>query len=193
MNFEGRTGTTVQGSLISIDSIPWQFHASKYGLLEQLFVPLLSSAQQASDLLAARINGDTAALQAAAYMAGELLRDVSFLPVRRGMSSDTWYNLDFAADRFLAGARIAKVVDDSTSLFRVLVGGTIRGDTFQVSDPTTKARLFEFTRFEADKPDFFTQEFPFLAHEARKNPALVTGGQDALGLHAPFAKQSLGK
>jgi hypothetical protein len=141
-----------------------------------LFVPLLSSAQQASDLMEVRINGDKAAFQAAAYMAGEVLRDVSFLPVRPGMSADTWYKLDFAADRFLVSARIAKLVNDSTSLFRVLVDGTIRGDTFQVSDPTTKARLFEFTRFEADKPDFFTQEFPFLAHEARKNPALFAGG-----------------
>lgn len=56
-----------RGSRIEIVSIPWHFFASKYELLDQLFLPLLSSAQQANDLMGGRAGGDSSALRAAVY------------------------------------------------------------------------------------------------------------------------------
>ena len=168
------------GSLVAIASVPYQFHTSKYHYLEHLFVPLLSSAQQACDLMGARIRGEQAAAQAAAFMAGELLRDASFVAGRRETSAATLYTLDFVADQFLSRASVVDSGRSRTSLFRVLVEGKIRGDKFRVSDPVTNTILFEFNRYEADKPDFFSREFPFIAAESRKNPLLYAGNQETL-------------
>jgi len=157
------------GSSVEIISIPCHFHASKYDLLEQLFFPLLSSAQQANDLMGVRARGDRSALEAAAYMAGELLRDRSFAPVRSLSAGATnLYLLDFVADRFQVESTVFSSSAGKGALFRVSIKGRIRGDTFQVFDPVTDNMLFSFTRVEADKADFLTREFPLLAHETRK-------------------------
>jgi hypothetical protein len=156
---------------VEIASIPYHFHASKFDLLEQLFVPLLSSAQQASDLMGIRVRGDRSALEAAAYMAGELLRDRSFAPVRSlSTGASNLYLLDFAADHFHVETTVFTSGAGKEALFRVRVKGRIRGDRFQVFDPATDNVLFSFTRFEADKPDFFAREFPLLASESRRDP-----------------------
>lgn len=49
-----------------------------------------------------------------------------------------------------------------------------------VLDPATDSTLFSFTRFEADKPDFFARDFPFLAQESRRDPTMFAGGQAAV-------------
>lgn len=92
---------TARGTRIEIVSIPWRFHASKYESVERLFLPLLSVAQNASDLAGVRVRGEGSALQAAAYMAGELLGDLTFVP-ERSLSTDasTLVLLDFMADEF---------------------------------------------------------------------------------------------
>jgi len=158
------------GSRVEIVSIPCHFHASKYDLLEQLFMPLLCSAQQANDLMGVRARGDRSALEAAAYMAGELLRDRSFAPVRSlSTGASNLYLLDFVADQFQVESTVFSSGAGKGALFRVSVRGRIRGDKFQVFDPVTNNQLFSFTRTEADKPDFFAREFPLLAHETRKD------------------------
>jgi hypothetical protein len=57
----------------------------------------------------------------------------------------------------------------------VMVSGAIRGDKFIVTDPVTKNSLFSFTKFEANKADFFSNEFPFIAMESRENPSSFSG------------------
>jgi len=156
------------GSRVEIVSIPCHFHASKYDLLEQLFMPLLCSAQQANDLMGVRARGDRSALEAAAYMAGELLRDRSFAPVRSlSTGASNLYLLDFVADQFQVESTVFSSGAGKGALFRVSVRGRIRGDKFQVFDPVTNNQLFSFTRTEADKPDFFAREFPLLVQLAR--------------------------
>jgi hypothetical protein len=168
-----------RGSRIEIVSIPWRFHASKYELVGELFSPLLSAAQQASDLAGARVRGETSALQAAAFMAGELMRDVTFVPERSSSGdASVIFQLDFVADEFRAETSVFSAHSSEESLFRVKIKGRIRGDKFNVVDPTTDRTLFSFTRFEADKTLFFTREFPFLAHEARKDPTLFGEGEN---------------
>ena len=49
-----------------------------------------------------------------------------------------------------------------------------------VVDPDSNNTLFSFTRFEAEKPDFFSRDFAFLAQESRKDPSMFGGGQSAL-------------
>ncbi|HXZ40044.1 MAG TPA: hypothetical protein VEG68_04840 [Terriglobales bacterium] len=162
------------GSRVEIVSIPCHFHASKYDLLGQLFLPLLGSAQQANDLMGVRARGDRSALEAAAYMAGELLRDRSFAPVRSlSTGASNLYQLDFVADQFQVESTVFSSGAGKQALFRVSIRGRIRGDKFQVFDSVTNNPLFPFTRIEADRPDFFEREFPLLAHESRKNLASV--------------------
>jgi hypothetical protein len=165
------------GSTVEIISIPCQFHAPKYALLEQLFIPLLSSAQQANDLMGLRVGDDKSAHRAASYMAGELLRDETFGPVRSLMASAAHaFLIDFVGNNFQAETSVFSAGGGKASLFRLKVTGAIRGDKFVVEDPSTNNTLFSFTRFEADKPNFFARDFPFLASEARKEHAASTGG-----------------
>ena len=177
----GRTELVTSSSTVDIVSIPWHFHAVKYDHLDQLFLPLLSSAQQANDILGVRTGGAESALNAAAHLAGELLRDVSFAPVRSmTINAANAYLVDFGENSFQVEASISAQDGHRSSLFRVKIMGAIRGDKFMVADPVTKASLFSFTRFEAKKPEFFTSEFPFIAHESRNNPAMFTGDNSAM-------------
>ncbi len=166
---------SARGSSIEILSIPCHFYVEKYSLIEDLFVPLLSSAQEASDLMGVRVNGEAASLRAAAYMAGELLRDVSISPGHRAMSASTIYEMDFVTDTFQADANIFGKGPAGPAVFRVQVRGKIKGDRFDVFDLISKGKLFSFTRFEAEKADYFSKEFPFLVHETRKNPPFAEG------------------
>jgi hypothetical protein len=164
------------GSRVEVVSIPCHFHASKYDLLEQLFLPLLSSAQQANDLMGVRVRGDRSALEAAAYMAGELLRDRTFVPTRSlSTGASNLYLLDFVADNFQVDATVFSRGAGKEALFRVRIKGRIRGDKFQVFDPVTENLLFPFTKADADRTDFFNREFPSLAHESRKE--LTSAGE----------------
>jgi len=157
------------GSAIEIVSIPWHFYASTYARLDNLFLPILSSAQRSGDLMGVRARDNKAALEAAACMAGELLRNPSFAPVRPSLSgSHDNYALDFVEDSFRVRASVYHGHSGKEAMFRVNVKGRIRGDAFVVSDSASDTILFSFSRFEAEKPEFFTREFPFLAQEARK-------------------------
>ena len=177
----GRTELVTSSSTVDIVSIPWRFHAVKYDQLDQLFLPLLSSAQQANDILGVRTGGAEAALNAAAHLAGELLRDVSFAPVRSmTINAANAYLVNFGENSFQVGASVSAHEGHASSLFRVKIMGAIRGDKFVVVDPVTKATLFSFTRFEANKPEFFSSEFPFIAHESRKNPTMFAGDNSAM-------------
>ena len=177
----GRTELVTSSTTVDIVSIPWHFHAVKYDHLDQLFLPLLSSAQQANDILGVRTGGAESALNAAAHLAGELLRDVSFAPVRSmTINAANAYLVDFGENSFQVEASISAQDGHRSSLFRVKIMGAIRGDKFMVADPVTKASLFSFTRFEANKPEFFSSEFPFIAHESRKNPAMFAGDNSAM-------------
>jgi hypothetical protein len=184
-NNDPRTRTELATSSTTVDivSIPWHFLAMKYDQLDQLFLPLLSSAQQANDILGLRTGGAESALNAAAHLAGELLRDVSFSPVRTmSVNAANAYLIDFAENSFQVETSVSTRDERRSSLFRVKVTGAIRGDKFLVTDPVTKSSLFSFTKFEANKPDFFTKEFPFIAHESRQNPAMF-GGDNSTMVH----------
>ena len=177
----GRTELATSSTTVDIVSIPWHFHAVKYDQLEQLFLPLLSSAQQANDILGVRTGGAESALNAAAHLAGVLLRDSSFAPVRTmSVTAANAYLVDFGENSFQVEASISAQDGHRSSLFRVKIMGAIRGDKFMVADPVTKASLFSFTRFEANKPEFFSSEFPFIAHESRDNPAMFAGDNSAM-------------
>ncbi len=167
-----------RGSKVEIVSIPWHFSAFGYELLDQLFVPLLSTAQRANDLLGIRVRGESSALQAAMYMGGELLCDASFLPIRPRdeISSSNLYRIDFVQDIFEVSTITFSSVQNKEALFTVVIKGRIRGDKFQVLDAATGTTLFSFSRFEAEKPNFFTREFPFVAYESRRDPALFGAG-----------------
>jgi len=177
----GRTELATSSTTVDIVSIPWHFLAVKYDQLDQLFLPLLSAAQQANDILGVRAGGAESALHAAAHLAGQLLRDVSFSPVRTmSVNAANAYMIDFAENSFQVETTVSTRDERRSSLFRVKVMGAIRGDKFIVTDPVTKSSIFSFTKFEAKKPDFFSSEFPFIAHESRQNPAMFTGDNSAM-------------
>jgi hypothetical protein len=177
----GRTELIASSSTVDIVSIPWRFFAVKYDQLDQLFLPMLSSAQQANDVSGLRAGGPEAALHAAALFGGELLRDGSFAPVRQGsVNAANAYLIDFGENSFQVETSVSARDANIASFFRVKVSGAIRGDKFIVTDPVTKNSLFSFTKFEANKPDFFSSEFPFIAHESRQNPSSFVGDNTAM-------------
>lgn len=177
----GRTELVTSSTTVDIVSIPWHFLAVKYDQLDQIFLPLLAQAQQANDILGVRTGGSDAVANAAAHLAGELLRDVSFTPVRSlSVNAANAYLIDFEENSFQVETSVSARDDHRASLFRVKVMGAIRGDKFLVADSVTNSSLFSFTRFEADKPEFFTTEFPFMAHQSRQNPAMFAGDNSAM-------------
>jgi len=176
-----RMELTASSSTVDIASIPWRFFAAKYDQLDQLFLPMLASAQQANDVAGVRAGGSDAALHAAALFTGELMRDSSFAPVRPGsVNASNTYMIDFKANSFQVETSVRAKAAHGASFFRVRVNGAIRGDKFLVSDPVTKNTLFSFTRFEADKRDFFPIEFPFIVVESRQNPSKPEGDNSAM-------------
>jgi hypothetical protein len=180
-DLRGRTELIASSSTVDIVSIPWRFFAVKYDQLDQLFLPMLSSAQQANDVSGLRAGGPEAALHAAALFGGELLRDGSFAPVRQGsVNAANAYLIDFGENSFQVETSVSARDANIASFFRVKVSGAIRGDKFIVTDPVTKNSLFSFTKFEANKPDFFSSEFPFIAHESRQNPSSFVGDNTAM-------------
>jgi|SRR5665213_1323221 len=175
-DLRGRTELIASSSTVDIVSIPWRFFAVKYDQLDQLFLPMLSSAQQANDVSGLRTGGPEAALHAAALFGGELLGDGSFAPVRQGsVNAANAYLIDFGENSFQVETSVSARDAKKSAFFRVKVSGAIRGDKFMVTDPVTKNSLFSFTKFEANKPDFFSNEFPFIAMESRENPSSFTG------------------
>jgi hypothetical protein len=180
-DLRGRTELIASSSTVDIVSIPWRFFAVKYDQLDQLFLPMLSSAQQANDVSGLRTGGPEAALHAAALFGGELLRDGSFAPVRQGsVNAANAYLIDFGENSFQVETSVSARDGNKSSFFRVKVSGAIRGDKFMVTDPVTKSSLFSFTKFEANKPEFFSSEFPFIAHESRQNPSSFAGDNTAM-------------
>jgi hypothetical protein len=172
----GRTELIASSSTVDIVSIPWRFFAVKFDQLDQLFLPMLSSAQQANDVSGLRAGGPEAALHAAALFGGELLRDGSFAPVRQGsVNAANAYLIDFGENSFQVETSVSARDGTKSAFFRVMVSGAIRGDKFIVTDPVTKNSLFSFTKFEANKADFFSNEFPFIAMESRENPSSFSG------------------
>jgi hypothetical protein len=177
----GRTELIASSSTVDIVSIPWRFFAVKYDQLDQLFLPMLSAAQQANDVSGLRAGGPEAALHAAALFGGELLRDGSFAPVRQGsVNAANAYLIDFGENSFQVETSVSARDAKKSSFFRVRVSGAIRGDKFIVTDPVTKTSLFSFTKYEANKPEFFSSEFPFIAHESRQNPSSFAGDNTAM-------------
>jgi len=175
-----RVQLSASGSTVDVVSIPCHFHGAKYDLLDQLFIPLLSSAQRASDIMGLRTGDDQAPLRAAAYLAGELLRDQSFAPARSLMTSVSHaFLIDLPGNNFEAETVVSST-GTKRSMFLLKVSGAIRGDKFLVVDPATGNNLFSFTRFEADKPDYFARDFPFLAQESRPSSTLLSGAQVSL-------------
>ncbi|HEX3375450.1 MAG TPA: hypothetical protein VHS29_01230 [Candidatus Acidoferrales bacterium] len=180
-DLRGRTELIASSSTVDIVSIPWRFFAVKYDQLDQLFLPMLSSAQQANDVSGLRAGGPEAALHAAALFGGELLRDGSFAPVRQGsVNAANACLIDFGENSFQVETSVSARDANIASFFRVKVSGAIRGDKFIVTDPVTRNSLFSFTKFEANKPDFFSSEFPFIAHESRQNPTSFVGDNTAM-------------
>ena len=180
-DWRGRTELIASSSTVDIVSIPWRFFAVKYDQLDQLFLSMLSSAQQANDVSGLRAGGPEAPLHAAALFGGELLRDVNFAPVRPGsVNSANAYLIDFGGNSFQVETSVSARDARVASFFRVKISGAIRGDKFMVTDPVTKNSLFSFTKFEANKPDFFSSEFPFIAHESRRNPSTFAGDSSTM-------------
>lgn len=169
------------GSVVDISSVPCHFSASKYHLLDQLFIPLLSLAQQANDVMGLRAGDEKTAFRAAAYLAGELLRDSSFATTRTlttPCANSFW--IDLGENRFEAETALQNTDATQFSVFCLKVAGAIRGDKFLVTEAGSNRSLFSFTRFEAEKPDFFLREFPFIASQARRDPSLFAEGQGAM-------------
>lgn len=170
-----RVDLAASGSIVEVATVPYGFHAPKFDSLDRLFNPLVSLAQLANDLMGLRMGNEEDAHRASAFLAGELLRDSRFVPTRAQMSAcSTSYTVDLTKNLFQVETAVLGDRAGMASIFRLRITGAVRGDKFVVSDPTNGVTLFSFTRFEAEKANFFDRDFPFLAQESRNDNTLST-------------------
>jgi len=163
------------GAVIQIASIPRQFYIDSSGSLSEFFLPLLDLAREAVESQKSPGNKDkTVAYNAASHLAGELLREGSCMIGREFLHVANSYQIDFQSDQFVVTAQVFAVGGGTAASFFVKISSAITGDTFHVSDPRTDRELFHFSDTEARKPDFFSREFPFIAHQSRLHPAKYT-------------------
>ena len=163
------------GALIQVASIPRQFYIDSSGSLSELFLPLLDLAREAvASQMSVESKDKTAAYNAASHFAGELLREGNCLIGREFLHVANSYQIDFQSDQFIVTAQVLAVGGGTAASFFVKISSTITGEVFRVVDPRTDRELFQFSETEARKPDFFSREFPFIAHKSRVNPTRYT-------------------
>lgn len=163
------------GALIQIASIPRQFYIDSFGSLSEFFLPLLDLAREAAlSQRSVESKDKTAAYNAASHLAGELLREGNCLIGREFLNVANSYQIDFQSDQFVVAAQVFAVGGGTAASFFVKITSTIIGEVFRVIDPRTDRELFHFSESEARKPDFFSREFPFIAHKSRLNPTRYT-------------------
>lgn len=164
--------------VIEIGTIPRMFYTPAYGAPDILFHSLLTNAREAFAVAATIVQQQEKppkdiGFHAATYMAGVLLCDENLVPARVQSSGAHLYTLDFLADTIQLRTEIYAVQQRSSALFSVKIEGRIKGSAFVVRDAVTDRVLVQVSEEEIQKPNFFTDELPFLCYHVQQDPGLA--------------------
>ena len=115
------------------------------------------------------------------YMAGLLLCDENFIPAAVLKTYDHHYKLDFIAGTIQLRTQLYAVAQKSASFFTIRIEGRILESTFVARHAVTDRVLVQISEEEIQKPNFFSQELPFLCFHTQRDPGL-TNTSEASGL-----------
>ncbi len=171
-------GSDASAGVIEIGTIPRMFYTPAYGAPDILFHSLLTNAREAFAVAATIVQQQEKppkdiGFHAATYMAGVLLRDENLVPARVQSSGAHLYTLDFLADTIQLRTEIYAVQQRSSALFSVKLEGRIKGSAFVVRHAVTDRVLVQVSEEEIQKPNFFTDELPFLCYHVQQDPGLA--------------------
>ncbi|MCZ6752203.1 MAG: hypothetical protein O7E51_10290 [Acidobacteria bacterium] len=161
---------------IEIIHIHPTFYTASFGDPSVLFPLLLASAREAYAATtgdAEQKNDATAHRRAATYMAGLLVCDETFLLRKAAEFRGHRYTLDFSAGTIQLCTHVYTAFQQSVAFFNIRIKGPITGSTFVVSNTTTDRVLAQVSEDELKKPNFFTEELPFVCSQTQNDPALV--------------------
>ena len=170
-------GSSVSAGVIEIGTIPRMFYTPAFGAPDLIFHSLLTDAREAFAMAATPIQQQEKppkdiGFHAATYLAGTLLRDENFIPARVQSTSGHSYTLDFLADTIQLRTEIYAVQQRSSALFSVKIEGHIKGNAFVVRHVVTDRVLVQVSEEEIQKPNFFSDELPFLCYQVQQDPGL---------------------
>ncbi len=171
-------GSDASAGVIEIGTIPRMFYTPAYGSPDILFHSLLTNAREAFAVAATIVQQQEKppkdiGFHAATYMAGVLLRDENLVPARVQSSGAHLYTLDFLADTIQLRTEIYAVQQRSSALFSVKIEGRIKESAFVVRHAVTDRVLVQVSEEEIQKPNFFTDELPFLCYQVQQDPGLA--------------------
>lgn len=111
-------------------------------------------------------------LMAETYMAGLLLCDENFIPASVQRSSDHLYSLDFVQGTIQLRTQLYMASKAAASYSTIRIRGGIIEGPFEVRNVVTDRVLARVTEDEIQKPEFFSQELPFLCFHSQKDATI---------------------
>ena len=166
-NLSYRSGGTAAG-VVELAAAMRMFYTQTIGSPDLLFTTLLSSAREAINLTtasAARGEPDSrpSGLPSEIYLAGTLLCDGSFAPVRIAPDCTNYYTLNLVKGYIQLRTEVCTMTAGRSCLFGVTLQGSILGGDFLLLNTNTKSLLATIAEELLQKPNFFREELPRLA------------------------------
>jgi hypothetical protein len=173
------SSTSESGGIVEISNVRRSFYSAGCAAPDMFFCWLLGAARDACRL--GQYSQSTEAppslhraanLMAETYMAGLLLCDENFIPASVQRSSDHHYSLDFVEGTIQLRTQLYMASKAAASYSTIRIRGSIMEGTFEVRNVVTERVLAKVTEDEIQKPEFFSQELPFLCFHAQKDETI---------------------
>lgn len=167
------------GGIVEISNVRRSFYSAGCAAPDMFFCWLLAAARDAwklgeysqSDAAPPSLR-KAANLMAETYMAGLLLCDENFIPASVQRSSDHLYSLDFVQGTIQLRTQLYMASKAAASYSTIRIRGSITEGAFEVRNVVTDRVLARVTEDEIQKPEFFSQELPFLCFHAQKDASI---------------------
>lgn len=167
------------GGIVEISNVRRSFYSAGCAAPDMFFCWLLGAARDAwklgeysqSDAAPSTLR-KAANLMAETYMAGLLLCDENFIPASVQRSSDHLYSLDFVQGTLQLRTQLYMASKAAASYSTIRIRGGITDGAFEVRNVVTDRVLARVTEDEIQKPEFFSQELPFLCFHAQRDSSI---------------------
>lgn len=178
------------GGIVEISNVRRSFYSAGCAAPDMFFCWLLGAARDACKLgefsqsdAAPPSLRKAANLMAETYMAGLLLCDENFIPASVQRSSDHLYSLDFVQGTIQLRTQLYMASKAAASYFTIRIRGAIMQGSFEVRNVVTDRVLARVSEDEIQKPEFFSQELPFLCFHSQKDATIEVGddGDEFIG------------
>jgi hypothetical protein len=171
--------TADSGGIVEISNVRRSFYSAGCAAPDMFFCWLLAAARDACRLgLYSQSDAAPPSLRRAAnlmaetYMAGLLLCDENFIPASVQRASDHHYSLDFVESTIQLRTQLYMASKAAASYSTIRIRGGIMEGIFEVRNVVTERVLAKVTEEEIQKPEFFSQELPFLCFHSQRDATI---------------------